>query len=216
MLSPDDRFVVASPPYHRRVQMPSAPSEDSAPSARLVAQLAPTEPRAQPEPLEGLPWPQELASGRPILEHFFHVQPPGTRASASPSSTWCSSHPTSRTARVARSASACPPTRPGTWRRSSTRRACTRGCVFGAPLPRPLTNPACAAVHAQWDLDGDGQLSQDEFRSGVAASGGVVAALSPLLHELEQQDAAEAKEAEPQSGGGPEEAGGVWGRQLAF
>lgn len=71
-------------------------------------------------------------------------------------------------------------------------------------------------MHAQWDLDGDGQLSQDEFRSGVAASGGVVAALSPLLHELEQQDAAEAKEAEPQSGGGPEEAGGVWGRQLAF
>ena len=49
-------------------------------------------------------------------------------------------------------------------------------------------------MHAQWDLDGDGQLSQDEFRSGVAASGGVVAALSPLLHELEQQDAAEAKE----------------------
>jgi hypothetical protein len=43
------------------VEVPSALPEDTAPSARLVApkaQLAPTEPRAQPEPLEGWPWPQ--------------------------------------------------------------------------------------------------------------------------------------------------------------
>ena len=37
------------------------PRPDLAPKA----QLAPTEPRAQPEPLEGWPWPQYLASGRP-------------------------------------------------------------------------------------------------------------------------------------------------------
>ena len=56
------------------VEVPSALPEDTAPSARLVApkaQLAPTEPRAQPEPLEGLQRPQELASGRPKVERFF-------------------------------------------------------------------------------------------------------------------------------------------------
>ena len=34
------------------------------------ARAAPTHPRAQPEQLGGLPWPQELASGRPKVEDF--------------------------------------------------------------------------------------------------------------------------------------------------
>ena len=45
--------------------------EDSAPSAcldGLQARAAPTHPRAQPEQLEGLPWPQELASSWPKVE----------------------------------------------------------------------------------------------------------------------------------------------------
>ena len=44
--------------------VPSTLCEESAPSARLAPcrpWVAPTHPRAQPEPLEGLPWPQELA-----------------------------------------------------------------------------------------------------------------------------------------------------------
>ena len=51
--------------------MASALSDDTAPSAsldHLEAQAAPTQPRAQPEPLGSLPWPQELASGRPKVE----------------------------------------------------------------------------------------------------------------------------------------------------
>ena len=41
--------------------------EDGAAAARLVpcrSQAAPPHPRAPPEPLGSLPWPQELASGR--------------------------------------------------------------------------------------------------------------------------------------------------------
>ena len=48
-------------------KMASTLSDDTAPSAsldHLEAQAAPTQPRAQPEPLGSLPWPQELASGR--------------------------------------------------------------------------------------------------------------------------------------------------------
>jgi hypothetical protein len=44
--------------------LPSTLCEESAPSARLAPcrpWVAPTHPRAQPEPLGGLPWPQELA-----------------------------------------------------------------------------------------------------------------------------------------------------------
>ena len=55
-------------------KMASTLSDDTAPSAsldRLKARAAPTHPRAQPEPLGGLPWPQELASGRPKVERFF-------------------------------------------------------------------------------------------------------------------------------------------------
>ena len=51
----------------------SALFEDSAPSASLdclKAQAAPTHPRAQPEPLGSLRWPQELASDRSKVEDF--------------------------------------------------------------------------------------------------------------------------------------------------
>ena len=51
--------------------MASTLSEDSAPSACLdclKARAAPTQPGAQPEHLGSLPWPQELASGRPKVE----------------------------------------------------------------------------------------------------------------------------------------------------
>ena len=53
--------------------MASTLSDDTAPSAaldRLKARAAPTRPGAQPEPLGSLPWPQELASGRPKVEDF--------------------------------------------------------------------------------------------------------------------------------------------------
>ena len=55
------------------MKVASALSEDSAPSASLdclKAQAAPTHPRAQPEPLGSLRWPQELASDRPKAEEF--------------------------------------------------------------------------------------------------------------------------------------------------
>ena len=48
-------------------------SDDTAPSAsldHLEAQAAPTHPRAPPEHLGGLPWPQEPASGRPKVLRF--------------------------------------------------------------------------------------------------------------------------------------------------
>ena len=51
--------------------MASTLSDDTAPSAsldRLEAQAAPTHPRASPEHLGSLPWPQEPASGRPKVE----------------------------------------------------------------------------------------------------------------------------------------------------
>ena len=51
--------------------MASTLSDDTAPSASLdclTARAAPTHPGAQPEPLGSLPWPQELASGRPKVE----------------------------------------------------------------------------------------------------------------------------------------------------
>ena len=51
--------------------MPSAPPDDSAPSAslgRLKAQAAPTHPGAKPEHLGGLPWPPERGSRRPKVE----------------------------------------------------------------------------------------------------------------------------------------------------
>ena len=54
-------------------KMASTLSDDTAPSAsldHLEAQAAPTHPGAQPEPLGSLPWPQELASGRPKVEEF--------------------------------------------------------------------------------------------------------------------------------------------------
>ena len=47
---------------------PSALHDGTAPSARLVpprAQAAPTQPRAQPQHIVSLRWPQELASGHP-------------------------------------------------------------------------------------------------------------------------------------------------------
>ena len=50
------------------MKMASTLSDDPAPSAsldHLEAQAAPMQPRAQPEPLGGLPWPQEPGSGRP-------------------------------------------------------------------------------------------------------------------------------------------------------
>jgi len=53
--------------------MASTLSDDTAPSAsldHLEAQAAPTHPGAPPEHLGGLPWPQELASGRPKVEDF--------------------------------------------------------------------------------------------------------------------------------------------------
>ena len=53
--------------------MASTLSDDTAPSASLdclKARAAPTHPGAQPEPLGSLPWPQELASGRPKVEDF--------------------------------------------------------------------------------------------------------------------------------------------------
>ena len=75
-----------------------------------------------------------------------------------------------------------------------------------------------------WDLDGDGQLSKDEFRSGVAASGGVVAALSPLMREAGRAasrwagGAAAAapppEDASASATGSPSM--GIFGRQLQF
>ena len=53
--------------------MASTLSDDTAPSAsldHLEARAAPTQPRALPEPLGSLPWPQKLASGRPKVEDF--------------------------------------------------------------------------------------------------------------------------------------------------
>ena len=53
--------------------MPSALSEDTAPSARLVAPKAQTAPNMnpeRPEPLGGSRWPQHPASGRPEGEEF--------------------------------------------------------------------------------------------------------------------------------------------------
>ena len=53
------------------LKMASTLSDDTAPSAsldHLEAQVAPTQPRAQPEPLGSLPWPQEPATGRPKVE----------------------------------------------------------------------------------------------------------------------------------------------------
>ena len=53
------------------MKMASTLSDDTAPSAsldHLEARAAPTHPRALPEPLGGIPWPQELASGRPKVE----------------------------------------------------------------------------------------------------------------------------------------------------
>tara|TARA_B110001452_G_scaffold264082_1_gene266491 strand:+ start:499 stop:738 length:240 start_codon:yes stop_codon:yes gene_type:complete len=78
-----------------------------------------------------------------------------------------------------------------------------------------------------WDLDGDGQLSQQEFRDGIAAQGGVVAALSPLLaqaqgkprdwteaaaggDEKQAVGAAAAPQAKPPS------TGGIFGKRLLF
>ena len=51
--------------------MASTLSDDSAPPASLdclKARTARTHPAAQPEPLGSLPWPQQLASGRPKVE----------------------------------------------------------------------------------------------------------------------------------------------------
>ena len=64
---------VAEAEQSRWSKMASTLSDDTAPSAsldHLEAQAAPTHPRAQPEPLGSLPWPQELASGRPKVEEF--------------------------------------------------------------------------------------------------------------------------------------------------
>ena len=50
------------------MKVPSTLLEDPAPFARLVpprAQAASTHPRARPRRLKRLPWPRELASGRP-------------------------------------------------------------------------------------------------------------------------------------------------------
>ena len=55
------------------LKMASTLFDDTAPSASLdclKARAAPTQPGAQPEPLGSLPWPQELASGRPKVEGF--------------------------------------------------------------------------------------------------------------------------------------------------
>ena len=55
----------------RRLGSTSAKCEDRAPSASLDhprAQAAPTHPGAQRRQLEGLPWPQQPASGRPKVE----------------------------------------------------------------------------------------------------------------------------------------------------
>ena len=57
----------------RWLKVASTLSEDTAPPARLVApkaQAASSEPRAQAKQLEGLPWSQYLASGRPRIELF--------------------------------------------------------------------------------------------------------------------------------------------------
>ena len=57
--------------YCSWLEMPSALSEDTAPSARLVAsraQAAHTHPRAQPEQPGGSPWHPEFASGCPKVE----------------------------------------------------------------------------------------------------------------------------------------------------
>ena len=53
------------------MKTPSTLPEDPAPSAsldHLKAQAAPTQATVQPQPLGSLPWPQELASGRPKVE----------------------------------------------------------------------------------------------------------------------------------------------------
>ena len=59
---------------------PSTLSDESAPSARLVApraQTAPTDPGAPPQQLGSSPWPQQPASGRPKGCGRCHVHPAG-------------------------------------------------------------------------------------------------------------------------------------------
>ena len=86
--------------------------EDAAPSARLVtltAQAAPTRPRAPPEHLGSLPWPQEPASGRPEVED----SPPSTTrrcvSSCSASATEGSSCSASSSGAAPRSTRRTPP-----------------------------------------------------------------------------------------------------------
>ena len=58
-------------PHASWLKRASTLPDDTAPSASLdclKARAAPTHPGAQPEPLGSLPWPQELASGRPKVE----------------------------------------------------------------------------------------------------------------------------------------------------
>ena len=85
--------VIVSIAWTSWFKMASTLFEDTAPSARLVpprAQAAPTHPRAQPEPLGSLPWPQELASGRPKVEDLpLSTSRRPARAFSSPST--CSS-----------------------------------------------------------------------------------------------------------------------------
>ena len=60
--------VIVSIAWTSWFKMASTLFEDTAPSARLVpprAQAAPTQPRAQPQHIVSLQWPQELASGHP-------------------------------------------------------------------------------------------------------------------------------------------------------
>ena len=64
--------------------MASTLSDNTATSAsldHLEAQCAPTKSRAHPAPLGSLPWPQQLASGRPKVEDFPLSTTRPTRAS---------------------------------------------------------------------------------------------------------------------------------------
>ena len=85
----------------------------------------------------------------------------------------------------------------------------------------------CAAFKL-FDTDGDGQLSQQEFRDGIAAQGGVVAALSPLLAQAQGKpprdwteaaaggDEKQAVGAAAASQAKPPSTGGIFGKRLLF
>ena len=133
------------------LKMASTLCGDSAPSASLdhgEAQAAPTHPRARPQQLGSLPWPPELASGRPKVEDVplstirsrcfraFKSVPPRPRLGPAGEATALLRLRGGRTSPSALTPRAC--------------RAPRRVCRAGAPaqLRLPRERRAAAAAHA--------------------------------------------------------------------